>query len=112
MLAQIADPAPEHLFEMLEVEHAEPPLEGVGRGHVIAQDQKASQRRLVCLAPFGDLGDGVAIGKMATTSISRTSCRVPLLGRRGFSMSSRHSMRLRGEGARACWSKKTRVDAV
>lgn len=60
---QIADPAPEHAFEMLGVEHAEQPFEGVGRRHAVAQGQKAAQPRLMFLPPFGDLGDGVAVGE-------------------------------------------------
>ena len=58
------------------------------------------------------VSQSASMAAIATTSISRTSCRVPLLGRRGSSMSFRHSMRLRGDLARIPSVQKTRVDAV
>ena len=58
-----AHPASEHLLEVLGVEDAEDPVEGVVGGDAVFQPQEAAQPRLLDLRPLGHVLEALHLGE-------------------------------------------------
>lgn len=57
------DPAPEDLLELLGIEDAEDPVEGVVGGDAVLKHQEASEPRLLLARPFGHVLKTFHVGK-------------------------------------------------
>ena len=110
-----ADPAAKRGFELLGIEEPENAQESVLGRHPVLQHQEAAQPSFTHPRPMRDVFDRVRIGEaaaIAITRISLKSCNVPLLGRRGSSISPKQALKLIPFVPTISSVEKTRVDAL